>query len=170
MKRRFIIIMLLFAVASATAQGFDWAESFGDVYHYKYNRIKFMDTDAAGFIYIAGDCSTDAEIAGTRLLDMTPYGPYSYTICCFVAKQDPADGHVVWRKALHQNNDGSLLCNSMQLVGDSAIVLLTDDELASPFRYLYYLDTFITSSASLYPFPTYNGWRSHCLPQKWQSD
>ena len=158
MKRILTIITSLLAVATATAQGFDWTESFGSSIA-DINRVRFMDTDSAGFIYIAGECGTNAEIAGTRLLDMTPYGQYANTTCCFVAKLDPADGHVIWRKAIHQNEGSHTVCNYMQFVGDSAVVLSVNYVPAGFRRYLWYLDTLITAVSSFpnYPFRYFEG-------------
>lgn len=156
---------LLFYSLSSYSQGeWQWARSFSGqddpINSGLYNQITRSVYDSQGNIYIAGTMGENAFLDNDEALSEGFMAGWSSVL---LAKFDP-QGNFLWKKSI-KNSEYESYTNWMEIVGDTAIVLLA--ESYSPggnngYK-LWYLDTLIRGQ---YPNPpTYplNGGSFSCF-------
>lgn len=140
------VVSFIFFCNPIRAQYFDWVERYtgGEADNFSNtNEIIQSIVDSDGNIYFIGRCATDAGFHSNNFLPMTPYGPYSNTVCLVIGKLSSA-GEFMWGKIIHGNNGAKHPYGHIQIIGDTAIACFVNRLSAGPTTinsYLYYLDT-----------------------------
>ena len=106
-------------------------------------------TDSLGNLYILGSFNFASRWEeGELLLPVTPHGQASNNGDVLIAKISP-EGEMVWKKVIH-GNVFSRIPHDIKAVGDTAFACLVTMPLACDWGYLYYLDTLVNDSYTLW--------------------
>ena len=147
-KTALFLVSVLLVLGGAAGQNgnstgrFEWVRGYapGD-----FAYIVGSVTDSVGNLYF-NFASRWEE--GELLLPVTPHGQASNNGDVLIAKISP-EGEMVWKKVIH-GNVFSRIPHDIKAVGDTAFACLVTMPLACDWGYLYYLDTLVNDSYTLW--------------------
>ena len=151
-KTALFLVSVLLVLGGAAAQNgnstgrFEWVRGYAPGEHVS---IVGSVTDSLGNLYILGSFNFASRWEeGELLLPVTPHGQASNNGDVLIAKISP-EGEMVWKKVIH-GNVFSRIPHDIKAVGDTAFACLVTMPLACDWGYLYYLDTLVNDSYTLW--------------------
>ena len=151
-KTALFLVSLLLVLGGAEAQNgtsggrFEWVRGYAPGENVS---IVGSVTDSLGNLYILGSFNFESRWEeGDLLLPVTPHGQASNNGDVLIAKISPG-GEMVWKKVIH-GNAFSRIPHDIKAVGDTAFACLVTMPLACDGGYLYYLDTLVNDSYTLW--------------------
>ena len=151
-KTALFLVSVLLVLGGAAGQNgnstgrFEWVRGYAPGEHVS---IVGSVTDSLGNLYILGSFNFESRWEeGELLLPVTPHGQASNNGDVLIAKISP-EGEMVWKKVIH-GNVFSRIPHDIKAVGDTAFACLVTMPLACDWGYLYYLDTLVNDSYTLW--------------------
>ena len=148
MKKFISLLFLLAAALHAFSQHFEWLKSYtGTEVSGEYtNCIIDSHMDSLGNLYILGEFSPMAELAG---VDLLPHEIVTSQHKGIVIAKLSSSGNVVWHKSIYGPQNS--YAYAMSQIRDTAFMVMVGFKMSHNFNSnLYYLDTLLSSSDAGY--------------------
>ena len=147
-KHFLLLSILLAASLPAFSQHFDWVKSYTatEVSGEYTNCIIDSHMDSLGNLYILGEFSPMAELAG---VDLLPHEIVTSQHKGIVIAKLSSSGNVVWHKSIYGPQNS--YAYAMSQIRDTAFMVMVGFKMSHNFNSnLYYLDTLLSSSDAGY--------------------
>ena len=167
-KIALFLVSVLLVLGGATGQNgnstgrFEWVRGYAPG---NLAGIVGAVTDSVGNLYILGSFNFESQWEnGELIMPITPHNGAQNGVNTLIAKISP-EGEMVWKKVIHGNACPSQP-HDIKPLGDTAFACLVTMPLAAKgYGYLYYLDTLVEATPTLWPdYPmSAEGFYNQCL-------